>query len=168
MSYDPMVKTEQALNPLWQKARLKGYCWDLKSESGISLMVCLGEESVFVSKDEKGLITHEFRETTGTKLGRQVRKLLREAGLLPGKSAILSSSSYTWKCSVCGKRGEVDPGLAGEVDSRGAGARELAIRIYEAHEDASPGCPPGNLEVISPQMVTEKDLMRLISLKREQ
>jgi len=122
---------------------------------------------VSVSRKGEGLIVNEFQRTTGTKLGRQVRELLQEAGLLSGKSEILSSSGYTWKCNICRKKGEVDPGLAGEVDSRGAGARELANRIYRSHEDASPGCPPGNLEVINPQMVIEKRLMDLISLERE-
>lgn len=166
MSYNPVVKAKQVLNPLWEQAWLKGYIWDPESGSAIGLMLCVGRELFIVLKKGKGLTIHESRMTSNTNFGRQARKLLQEAGLIPGMPEIVSPSDYTWYCDACGKRGEVDAGLAGEVDSKGAGAKELAKRIYDEHGVASLGCDPANVVVLNPQMVKEKELMRLISLER--
>ena len=61
---------------------------------------------------------------------------------------------------------EFDAGLTGEVDSRGAGSRELIRKIYEEHERVHHGCDPANVEILDPQMVKVGRLSELLAIAR--
>lgn len=170
MNYSLIEKARQILQPLWGRAWLKGRCWGPKSEknphSGANIIICVGNELVSVSQQREGVVVHEFKGTTGTKLGLEARKLLQQGGLLSKMKEILSSSGYTWRCKTCGKRGDVDAGLLAEVDSGGEGARELIRKIYQEHERVSPGCDPRNIEIFDGNLVKQDELTELIALER--
>jgi len=83
---DITVKARKALSPLWDKAHMQGRCWGRKSSanlySGTNITIAHGNDLVSVSERDGQLIIHEFERKPGTKLGKQTRELLREAGLL--------------------------------------------------------------------------------------
>jgi hypothetical protein len=171
MNYDLLVKARHVLDPFWKVAWLKGRCWGPKKEgnpyAATNITLCIGNELISVSQQGERLVIHEFQKATGTKLGRQVRDLFQKTGLLPQKAReMVSRSGNTWCCSACGKRGEFDPGLLSEVDSRGEGARDVIMKIDKAHREASPACLNPRIEVFDANMVKQEQLTKLLALER--
>jgi len=160
MNYDLLAKARHVLDPLWRVAWLKG-----RSEKDIAL--CVGSESIFVSQRGGRIEIYEFRRTIGTTLGREVRDLFQKTGLMPRKTReIVSRSGNTWCCTACGKRGEFDPGLLAEVDSRGEGARDVIRKIDKDHRESSPGCIRPVIEVFDVNMVKQEQLTKILALER--
>ena len=170
MSYERLWKAKKALEPLLKEACMKGSaCWGPKSEnnvhSGLNLVFRVGDEMVTISQPDKRLRMQEFRKTTDTQLGQRVRNLLRKEGSVSGAKQIFALSAYTAHCPF-GWMEDFDVGITGEVDSRGAGSRELLRKIFDAHEKKHPGCGPANVEIIDPQMVKLGQLSELMALER--
>lgn len=171
MSYELLWKAKKVLEPLLREAQMKGStCWGPKSKdnvhSGPNLVLRVGDEVVTISQPGERLKMQEFQKTTNTKLGQRVRDLLRKEETTSEKKEVLSLSAYTAYCLSDGWRQEFDAGLPGEVDSRGAGSRELIRKIFDEHEKIHPGCDPANVEIIDPQMVKVGRLSELIALER--
>ena len=172
MSYELLGKARKALQPLWDEAQMKGsICWGPKSpknpHSGVNLVLRVGDEIVTISQPGERLVKQEFKKTTDTELGRRVINLLQKRGVItPKKKEILALSAYTAYCVSDGWREEFDAGLTGEVDSRGAGSRELIKRIYEEHERVHPGCDPANVKILDPQMVEVGRLSEFLAIER--
>jgi hypothetical protein len=162
MNYDLLIRARHVLDPLWKVAWLKR-C----TERNFSL--CVGNELISVSQQEGRLVINEFqiKKTTGTKLGKEVRELFQKTRLMPQRTReIVSRSGNTWCCSACGKRGEFDPGLLAEVDSRGEGARDIIRKIDKDHRESSPGCVSPKIEVFDVNMVRQEQLTKLLALER--
>jgi len=171
MNYDLLIKARHILNPLWEVAWLKGRCWGPKTKgnpyAATNITLCIGKELISVSQQGDKLVIHEFQMTTGTKLGKEVRDLFQKTRLMPSKPReIVSRSGNTWCCTACGKRGEFDPGLLAEVDSRGEGARDVIRKISRDHKEASPGCVNPRIEVFDVNMVKQEQLTKLLVLER--
>jgi hypothetical protein len=171
MNYDLLTKARQVLEPLWRAAWLKGRCWGPKSEknpySATNIIFCIGSELVSISQSNEGLVIHEFQRTTDTKLGERVKDLFQRAGLMPVEiKEVISPRGYTWYCTVCRKRGEIDPGRLVEVDSRGEGARDLVRKIDKEHARVSPMCHNPHIEVLDENLVKQEKITDLLSLKR--
>jgi hypothetical protein len=171
MNYDLLIKARHVLDPLWKAAWLRGSCWGPKTEknpyAATNITFCINDELVSVSQQGERLVVHEFRKTTGTKLGKEVRELLQRTRLMPPKiREIVSRSGNTWCCTACGKRGEFDPGLLAEVDSRGEGARDVIRKIDKDHREASPMCIRPVIEVFDENMVKQEQLTKLLALER--
>lgn len=170
MSYELLWKAKKVLEPLLKEAQMKGStCWGPKIKnnihSGPNLVFRIGDEMVTISQPGERLKMQEFKKIIDTKLGRRVRGLLQKRRIASGSEEVLTLSAYTASC-VLGWRQEFDSGLAGEVDSRGAGSRELIRKIYEEHEKVHPGCDPTNVEILNPQMVKLGRLSEFLSMKR--
>jgi hypothetical protein len=161
VDYDLIILARKALQPLWEKASLKGRCWGPKRTnnpySASNITFAVGEELVSISQKEGSLLIHEFSASKGTILGSRVRKMLRDANLMAEEGKVLPIHDLTWFCEVCGKRGGID-----YEDSDDP--RLIANRIYEAHAKSSPGCGSKNVQIIDRNMVKQEKLMRLISL----
>ena len=171
MNYDLLIKARKALEPLWRAAQLKGRCWGPKSDknpySTTNITFAIGKEMITISQGTGGLVIHEFQEANDTKLGRRVKELLKRAGLLQIEvKEVVSPKGYTWYCTVCRKRGEVDPGRLTEVDSRGEGARELMIKINKEHAAASPYCSAPHIEVLDENLVKLEGIADILALER--
>ncbi len=171
MSYELLWKAKKVLEPLLREAQMKGTtCWGPKSKdnvhSGPNLVFRVGDEVVTISQPGERLKMQEFSKTTNTKLGQRVRDLFRKGETTSEKKEILSLSAYTAYCLSDGWRQEFDAGLPGEVDSRGAGSRELIRKIFDEHEKVHPGCDPANVEIIDPQMVKVGRLNEFMALER--
>ncbi|MBU4223985.1 hypothetical protein KJ934_02075 [Patescibacteria group bacterium] len=87
---DPTVKARKILEPLWNKADLKGRCWGPKRADndykGTNITILNGEELVTVSQgDNGGLRIHEFLKTENTLLGIKVREIFETEGLIEEK-----------------------------------------------------------------------------------
>ena len=171
MSYELLWKAKKALEPLLKEAQMKGStCWGPKIRgnvhSGPNLVFRIRDEMVTISQPGERLKMQEFSKTNNTNLGRRVRNILQRAASTPGRKEILSLSAYTAYCVSDGWRQEFDAGLAGKVDSRGAGSRELIRKIYEEHGRIHPGCDPANGEILDPQMVKLGRLSELLAIAR--
>ncbi len=171
MSYELLWKAKRVLEPLLREAQMRGStCWGPKSKenvhSGPNLVLRVGDEVITISQPGERLKMQEFSKTVNTKLGQRVRDLLLKGETTPGKKEVLSLSAYTAYCLSDGWRQEFDAGLPGEVDSRGAGSRELIRKIYEEHEKVHRGCDPANVEILDPQMVKVGQLSELIALEK--
>jgi hypothetical protein len=170
MNHSLIERARRILQPLWDEAQLRGRCWGPKSvknpHSATNLIICVDKELISVPQRGEGMVVHEFKRTSGTKLGLRARKLLQQGGILSKMEEVLSSSGYTWGCKACGERGEVDAGLLAEVDSRGEGSRDLIRKIYQEHERVSPGCDPSNIEIFDENLVKQEELTKLIALER--
>ncbi|MDO8424378.1 MAG: hypothetical protein Q7S70_00380 [bacterium] len=159
-----------ALDELWKKAGLKGWCWGPKGVkncfSGTNLVLEVNGELVAVSDRDGQLSVSEFCRTEQTKLGRKVREALLRAGLLPAgeeEALSLSGGNYTWLCHVCKKRGQIDP--TGIEDPA-----ILAEKLYSAHREAAKEarreCSDKNVQILDPQMRECKELQELVALQR--
>ena len=171
MNYDPLVKARKVLDPLWRAAWLRGRCWGSTSEknpySASNITFCIGEELVTISQGKRGLVVHEFKKTSNTKLGKSVRERLRKSGLIRFEAKdVISLQGYTWYCIACGKRGEVDPGRLTEVDNRGEGARDLVRKINEEHASISPSCSSSRIEVLDENLVKMEGISDVLNMKR--
>lgn len=164
MSYELLRRAEKELRPLHEEVQMKGICWgpEIKNNrnAGRNLVFLRGNDVVILSQAGKRLKMRQFALTRNTKLGRRVR------GILSGTAAASEGEEapvYIAYCVLCDWRQQFDAGLAGEVDSRGAGSRELIQRMLEAHNKAHPGCDPSNVEVLNPQMVELGRLDRFLA-----
>lgn len=74
------------MEPFWGKADLKGRCWGPKGKggqyTGTNITFAVGEELVSISKNGDGLEVHEFARASKTKLGSQVKEILRKKKIL--------------------------------------------------------------------------------------
>jgi len=171
MSYELLWEAKRALEPLLKEAQMRGStCWGPKLKdnphSGPNLIFRIGNEMITISQPGERLVMQEFCKTANTKLGQRVRDFLRRRTTTSKKKEVLALSSYTAYCIFGGWRQEFDAGVAGEVDSRGAGSRELLRKIFDEHEKAHPGCDPSNVEIIDPQMVKVGRLSELLAIER--
>ncbi len=147
-----IAEVQRALAPLLKGALLKGStCWGIKSSdnphSGVNLIFRVGGGMVTISQPGEGLVIQVFEKTVGTKLEKQVRDLLQEAGLIQERKRPFSGG-YTASCNLGGWTAVFDPGPLAEVDGRGAGGSELAEEICRSHELVHPCCDPANLRVL--------------------
>jgi len=85
---DFTVEARKLLNELWEKAWLRGRCWGIKKVvknnpyGGTNTTIAIGDELVSVSLGKDGkLIIHEFVKTQNTKLGNEVKKILKQGNL---------------------------------------------------------------------------------------
>ena len=172
MSYELLGEVRKALQPLWDEAQMKGStCYGPKSpqnpHSGANLIFRVGDEMLTFSQPGGRLVMQEFEKTKNTKLGQRARNLLRKRGVItPKKKELLALSAYTAYCVSDGWREEFDAGLAGEVDSGGAGSRELIKKIYEEHERVHPNCDPANVRILDPHMVEVGRLSEFLAIER--
>jgi len=171
MNYDLLVKARQVLEPLWRAAWLKGRCWGPKSEknpySATNITFCIGSELVTISQGKGGLVIHEFQRCSNTKLGKRAKELLRKADVMQFEvKEVVSPQGYTWYCTVCRKRGEVDPGRLIEVDSRGEGARDLIRKINKEHAAVSPFCSAPHIEVLDENLVKLEGIADILALEK--
>ncbi|MBL7142567.1 MAG: hypothetical protein ISS83_02845 [Candidatus Pacebacteria bacterium] len=165
MNYDLLLKARRLLQPLWSKAWLKGYYW---GKGGANIAICIGKELILVSESDGRLVRHEFVKTTNTQLGKRVGELFQEGGLTQEIKEVISPSGYTAFCPVCGWRDEFDPGLLGETDSRGQGSRELIIKIFKTHDEASiTGCRFPTIHILDENLVLQHTLARILALRRK-
>ncbi|OGZ19090.1 MAG: hypothetical protein A2Z68_01675 [Candidatus Nealsonbacteria bacterium RBG_13_38_11] len=163
-----MVRARRILQSLWNQAWLKGRCWGPQTENNpyaaSNITIAVGDELVSISQRDSQLVIHEFVKSTGTQLGKKVRELFKEGGLIQGTVEVFSPLIYTAFCSVCGWRKTFDPGLPAETDSRGQGSRELARKIYEAHSKEYPRCNATNIVVLDQNSVKQDGFIKLIPL----
>ena len=149
----------QALDRLWKEGYIRGRCWGPKDEdnpfSGNNIVIATGNELVLVS--ETGEV-REFFSIKGTSLGRKVRKLLKEKGLILKEEKILTMTDYTWFCPVCNKRGE--------TEDYGENPQVLANRIFSQHAEASPECNSRNVQVLNRDLVLQEQITELVSLEK--
>ncbi|MBI4101464.1 MAG: hypothetical protein HY443_00675 [Candidatus Nealsonbacteria bacterium] len=158
----------QALEDLWKRSGLKGWCWGPKGTenrfSGTVLVLEMAGEIVAISEQNGQLMISEFQKAEHTKLGKSVRESLLGAGLLSAedKEAFsMSGGNYTWFCDTCKKRDQVDPT---GIDDPSV----LANKIYEAHRRAQgPGesCADKNVRILDPNMVEQKDFQALVKMQ---
>lgn len=77
-----LVEARHTLQPLWEKACLKGRCWGPKREgnpfSGSNITFAVEGELVSISQEGNGLVIHEFSEARNTSLGKKVREILQK------------------------------------------------------------------------------------------
>jgi hypothetical protein len=70
---------------VWKNSDLKGRCWGPRGKervspyAGTNITLAIGDELITISENRKtgALIVHEFKRITGTKLGRQIKLLLK-------------------------------------------------------------------------------------------
>ena len=156
MSYELLWQAKKLLEPLLKEAQMKGStCWGPKTKfnvhSGPNLVFCIGDEMITISQPGDRLKIRQFAEAADTELGKMVASLLQK-GKAADKKKETSFSTYTASC-LFGWKKEFDAGIAGEVDSRGEGSRELIEKIFNEHEKVHPSCDPANVEIFNPQMV---------------
>lgn len=172
MSYELLWEAKKVLEPLLKEAQMKSSTgWGPKVRdnihSGPNIVFRVGDDVVIISQPGKRLKMQEFTKAADTELGKRVRNLFQRAAAVPERREILSLSAYTAYCDESdGWREEFDAGLLREVDSRGAGSRELIREIYEEHERVHPGCDPAHVVILDPQMVRVGLLSELLAIKR--
>ena len=81
MDFSLIIKAREVLQPLWEKADLKGRCWGPKRDdnpySATNITFVVKDELISVSQSGKNtLIIHEFQKTTDTELGKKVKEIL--------------------------------------------------------------------------------------------
>jgi hypothetical protein len=82
---DVTVQARMTVDLVWKNSDLKGRCWGPRGAkrvspyAGTNITLAIGDELVTISENKKtgALIVHEFKKMPWTKLGRQIRQLLK-------------------------------------------------------------------------------------------
>jgi len=165
MNYDLIRKARRILQPLWERAYLRGNCWGPKSEknpySGNNIVFALGEELVSISQRGNSLIVHEFRKTENTALGKRVKKLLQTLQVKPlilTEEEAIPMTDFMWCCFACGKRRGVDSAFDPYITVQ---------NIINSHREVSPKCQPTvfQFKIYNREFKEETKLLEILSLE---
>ena len=86
MNFIQLIKARKILNAIWETSWLKGRCWGppkiTKNKTNpyarSNITIAVDNELITISQNHNGnLKIHEFTRTQNTKLGNEIRKILK-------------------------------------------------------------------------------------------
>ncbi|MFH1036784.1 MAG: hypothetical protein V1756_01800 [Patescibacteria group bacterium] len=167
----------KALEPVWNKACVRGRCWGQKIpyniHGGPNIVMMIGNDIIFVSLQKNNAVLYRARLVQNNQSCVEVEKALRAA--FPDIKIIKPPCNYRfsmadvavikkdwyWIHQLCGAQGGFDE-VAG-TDGSDEYRRDGIAKIIEAHAEQSGDCSPEGVKVF--YKGEEKfDLEKLISL----